>query len=86
LNAFHRNIKNGHVDFFLFLLNYDVSVDNTDNDGQTHLRVAASNVHLNVPQDFLSNGGIVHIARKRDLTALLTAADSGQFDTTTDSS
>jgi ankyrin repeat protein len=62
----------------LLLLNHGISVNNTDNDGQKPLRRAASNVHLKVPRDFLSNGGIVHIARKRDLTALLPAADSDQ--------
>ena len=51
-------------------------MDNTDNDGLTGLRVAASNVHLEVPQQLLSNGGNMHIARKLDLTILLAAADS----------
>jgi len=67
---------NGLVDLIRLLLNHGISVDNTDNDGQTLLRAAASNVHLEVPRQLLSNGAIVHIARKCDLTALLAAADS----------
>jgi hypothetical protein len=33
-----------------------------------------------VPPQLLSNGGIVHIARKRELTELLAAADSDQLE------
>jgi len=58
------------------LLNHGVSVDSSDNDGPTGLRAAASNVHLEVSQQLLSNGGNMHIARKLDLTTLLAAADS----------
>jgi ankyrin repeat protein len=61
---------------FFFLLNHGYSVDSTGNDGRTPLRAAASNVHLEVPQQLLSNGCSVHIARECDLTALLAAADS----------
>jgi ankyrin repeat protein len=66
----------GDVDFFRLLLNHGVSVENTGNDVRTPLRVAASNVHLQVTQELLSNSGIVHIARKRELTAQLAAPDS----------
>jgi ankyrin repeat protein len=62
------------------LLNHGINVDNTDNDGQTPLRSAASNVHLEVPGQLLSNGGILHIARKLELAALLAAADSDQLE------
>jgi Mg/Co/Ni transporter MgtE len=61
------------------LLNHDISVDITDNDGQKPLRAAASNVHLEVPRQLLSNDGIVHVARKHELTALLAADDSDQL-------
>jgi len=65
---------------FLLLLNHGVSVDNTDNGSQTPLRAAASNVHLEVTRQSLSNGGIVHITRKRDLSALLAAANIDQVE------
>jgi ankyrin repeat protein len=61
---------NGHLGFLL-LLNQGIIVDITGNDGQTPLRPAASNFHLKVPQPLQSNSGIVHIARKCDLTAIL---------------
>ena len=61
---------NGHLGFLL-LLNQDIIVNNTDNDGQTPLRPPASNFHLKVSQQLHSNGGTVHIARKCDLTAIL---------------
>ena len=62
---------------FLYLLNHGYSVDSTSNDGGTHVRAAASNVHLEVPRQLLSNGCSVRIARECVLTALLAAADSG---------
>ena len=71
---------NGQFDFVLLLLFHGVSVDNTDNDGQTPLRAAVSNVQLEVLRDLLSNGGIVHIASKRHLTALLATADSDHWE------
>jgi len=67
---------NGLVNLLRLLLNHGISVDNTDNEGQTLLRAAASNVHLEVLRELLSNGAIVHIARKSDLTSLLAAAES----------
>ena len=67
---------NGHVDFFLLLLNHGVTVDTTGNDGRIPLRAAAGNGLLEVNRQLLSNGGSVHIARECDLTAQLAAADS----------
>ena len=67
---------NGLVNLLRLLLNHGISVDNTDNEGQTLLRAAASNVHLEVLRELLSNGSSVHIPRKRDLIALQAAADS----------
>jgi len=61
-------------------LNYGVSDDITGNDVQTPLRTAASNVHLEEPRELLRNGCIVHIARKRDLTAQPAAADSDRVE------
>jgi len=58
------------------LLNHGFSEDITGTDGPTPLRAAACNFHLEVAREMLSNGGIVHIARKSDLTAILAAADS----------
>ena len=61
-------------------LNHGVSDDITGNDVQTPLRAETSNVHLKLNRQLLSNGGIVHIARKCDLRALLAAADSDQVE------
>jgi len=65
---------------FILLLNHDVSVDITGNDGSIPVRAAACNVHLEVNRQLLSNGSSVHIARKCDLTAVLAAADSGHVE------
>ena len=65
---------------FLLLLNHDVSVDITSNDGRIPLRAVACNSHLEVNRQLLSNSGSGHMARKRDLTALLAAADSGHVE------
>ena len=65
---------------FLLLLNHDVSVDITGNDGSIPVRAAAGNVHLKVNRQLVSNGSSVHIARKCDLTAVLAAADSGHVE------
>jgi hypothetical protein len=68
----------GHFDFFL-LLNHGVSVDITGGDGRMPLRETACNGHREVNLQLQSIGGIVHIARKPDLTVLLAAVDSDQF-------
>ena len=65
---------------FLLLLNHDFSVDSTGNDGRIPPRAAACNGDLEVNRQLLSNGCSVHIARKRDLTALLAATDRGHVD------
>ena len=70
---------NDYVDFLL-LPNHDVSVDVTGNDGRIAQRAAACNGHLEVNRQLLSNGEGEHMARKRDLTALLAAADSGHVE------
>ena len=62
------------------LLKHGVNVDSTDNDDPTPLRAAASNVHLEVAREMLSNGGSVHIARKREWIALLAAFDSSHVE------
>jgi ankyrin repeat protein len=51
---------NGLVDCSL-LLNHGVSVDTTSNDVRTPLTATASNGHLDVTGELLSNGGSVHI-------------------------
>ena len=70
---------------FLLSLNQGVTVDITGNDDPTPLRAAASNVHLGEPRKLLRNGGIVHIARKRDLTAQLAADVSDQVEVSLES-
>ena len=61
------------------LLNHGISVDITDNDGRTPLRIAASNGQL-VSRELLSNCGIVHIAKEHDWTAILAAAENGHVE------
>jgi ankyrin repeat protein len=67
---------NDHVDFLRLLQNLGVVVDIISNNGRIPLRTAANKAPLEVTRQSLSNGGIVHIARKLDWTALLAAADS----------
>ena len=59
---------------FLLLLNHGFSVDITGTVCSIPVRAAASNVHPEIHRQLLSNGGIVLIARKRDLAT----ADSDQ--------
>ena len=61
------------------LLNHGISVDITDNDGRTPLRIAASNGQL-VSRELLSNCGIVHIAKEHDWTAILATAENGNVE------
>ena len=62
------------------LLNHCVSVDITSYDVRIPLRAAACNGQPDVNRQLLSNGCSVHIGRKWDLKALLTAADSGHVE------
>jgi len=62
------------------LLNHGFSVDITANDIRISLRAAVSNGHLEVTRQLLSNGGSVHIARKRDWTPQLAATNSGNVE------
>ena len=62
------------------LLNHGFGVDIKGNDGRISLRSAVTNGHLEVTRQLLSNGGSVHIKRKRDWTAQLAAAGSGRMD------
>jgi ankyrin repeat protein len=62
------------------LLNHGFSVDITVIDGRIPLREAACNSKLEVNRHLLSDGCSVHIVRKRDVTALLAAADSGHVE------
>jgi hypothetical protein len=70
---------NGHVNFIL-LLNHGLSVGITGNDVTIPLRAVACNGQLEVNGQLQSNGCSVHIARTRDFTALLAAADSGSVE------
>ena len=62
------------------LLDHEVSVDITGIDGRIPVRAAACNVLLEVTRQLLSNGCNVHVAMKRDLRALLAAADCGNVE------
>jgi ankyrin repeat protein len=57
-----------------------ISVDITVIEGRIPLSAAAGNDQLEANRQLLRDGRIVHIARQRDVTALLAAADSGRVD------
>ena len=59
------------------LLNHAFSVKITGIEGRIPLRAAACNGDLEVNRQLLSNGCSVQTAMKRDLTAQLAAAESG---------
>ena len=61
------------------LLNHAFSVKITGIEGRIPLKAAACNGHLEVNRQLLSYGCSVHVKMKRDLTAQLAAADSGNM-------